>query len=320
MSSLFPSDKNEPDHKYNNNVSHRRKRQELSLVQQFYETVIRQGREMIRSHPQHDECLTPAERRVLGVRTYHNWTAGLTAGATTFVVLLGGLRWRSASKRLKEAVRMNNSGNGNTNALLTTKIKTANSKSYLNRRPSLQELEGTRRPATSKQSSTTILSTTTHQQQQQKTTYSGILSDDVVAQIQFMCVGAFAIVMSSIVARLAHRSDEFLQDLSQLPLQAGQSHLMHSLCPAVLTQYEELLLVKDCNNNDDDSSLTDDNKQVESSYSADALFRDPTTAELEHIQHLITNCRLRMEYERQHGGSQQHPLVVPESGVPVNKL
>jgi hypothetical protein len=250
---------------------------EASLARELLFTLLEQGR-AFRAGSSSSEAgskrrtteLTETESRIFGVRTYLNWTVGSLAGLGTFVVLFGGLRWNASRRALKYA--------------------TAPARQMS--RPQQHHFHGLEGGISKKSS--------IYQNQPSSVTLNSVLSDDVIAQIQFMCIGALSIVLSSVVARLAYNEEQFIRDLGDLPLQPGQSQLCYAVCPAVAEKLEAKL---DTNN--------------ETAVDMQSLVNDPITVELESMMRFISNCKTRMDYERKHGGIPENPVNVPEPGVPL---
>ncbi|GKY99068.1 hypothetical protein MPSEU_000862500 [Mayamaea pseudoterrestris] len=271
-----------------------RRKAEFSLAGELLRTVLEQGRAFQAAASSSDEQnanaastsdsprrrshnkflmgrpdVTATEIRVFGVRTYHNWTAGALAGLGTFVVLFGGLRWNASRRALKT---------------ITAPIKRQEQQI-------VHEFEGSKFKTKG----------TISQNQSPPLTIETVLSDDVMAQIQFMIVGGFSIVVSSVVARLASDRKQFMRDLGELPLQPGKSRFCYAMCPAVIDKLESKL-------GSEEETGVDANVQT--------LVSDPVTLELESMLRLVSNCRTRMDYEREHGGTPENPVDVPEPGVP----
>lgn len=287
-----------------------RRQAEMAVVRSFTSTVLEHGRSIMqqrKSELQHTQGapgstgllsgrhstaidFTEEERPVFHKQSYYGWTQGILAGGGTFVVLFGGLRWLAARRK----------------------------RFHLPPKPhqSLAELDGSRR--------TSSVSTIPAQQSSD----SMALSDDVMAQLQFMCIGAFSVVLTTVVANLYADQPRFFRELSQVPLQPGKSVLCHQMCPDLIAQLERLrqrsMLDAEFmrrHGRPGPPSLVAGAEQ----YTVEELLDDPATEELESILHLVQNCEQRLAYQKELRGSaaaadEEEIVEVPPPGVAANYL
>ena len=184
-------------------------------------------------------------------------------------------------------------------------------------------------------------------------------SDDVMLQLQFMCVGAMSLVVGTLVAQACTDQGRLFRQVERVPLLPGRSALCHRMCPELLEQRRNLLRhnswerliygpresteegeVSEDVNSHQASISSPDSMRVQSipppesyvpDYTPADLLKDPETQELESIAHLLQNCRARIRYEAQlrdadsldrggRDGDDESIVTIPPPGVPPSAI
>ena len=179
----------------------------LSVVERHYRKIINQmklQRDIDPKSTTSTTSLTKTERSVFNRYSYHNWSAGITAGLLTFGVL-NGITYLRTRRR--------------TNFKLPPPP-----------RPSYKDLDGGSKAKKTKP----IL------QQQEAPSEPMAVSDDTMSQLQFMVYGAISLFVMTFTA--ANKADQprYFRDLSTLPLQPGRSVLCQQMCPEIIQKMKVL--------------------------------------------------------------------------------
>lgn len=340
--------------------SRRRHRAEMYLAHFFLETVTRNGREIVscrRSDPvragredtAHDggaasmsrfadgevssmpaalsppataksvsNDLTEDEQEIFRRTAYYGWTEGAAAGLATFGVLFGGLRWAAARRA------GGGGGLGRTRDQLAMMPPPP--------RRGYQQLDGIaarRRPALA--ASVPYAPTPSVSSSSSSATSSSApllgASDDVMVQLQFMCIGAMSLVVGTLVAQNFTDRERLFRQVERVPLLPGRSVLCHRMCPDLMKQHrdllghnswEQLIYGRGEASTDEGETFEGASSRVSSSdrrrpatrfipppgsyvpdYTPADLLKDPETPELESIVHLLQNCQARIRYGSQ---------------------
>jgi len=149
-----------------------------------------------------NKLLTEKEVAVFNRYTYHNWSAGITAGLLTFGILNGvsylRMRRRTGYKLPPPP------------------------------RPSYKDLD---RGGKAKKTKPIL---------QQEEAEPMAVSDDTMSQLQFMVYGAISLFIMTFTASRKADQPRFFRDLSTLPLQPGKSILCNQMCPESIQKLQSL--------------------------------------------------------------------------------
>lgn len=355
--------------------SRRRQRAEVYLARFFLDTAMKHGREIVNQKRDQlrverdtagassrftaggvlnpaaiqapesvTNALTEDEQEVFRRTAYYGWMEGTGAGLATFLVLFGGLRWAAARR-----------GGGGGLARTTAQLAMMPPPP----RPGYQQLDGisARRSTLSR-----ATSATTAPASASSPTPTSLLgaSDDVMMQLQFMCIGAMSLVVGNLVAQACTDQERLFRQVERVPLLPGRSVLCHRMCPDMIEQHRSLLrhnswerLIYGRGESPEEGETPEDASSRQHAsvssrgsmraqsmipppesympdYTPGDLLKDPETQELESIVHLLQNCQARIRYESQLreedgtdsgvGDDAEAIVTIPPPGVPPSTI
>ena len=217
---------------------------EKAIVRYFTNTILHHGRAIVDYSKQQQAQdtttndtsvssrmvdLTDQERQVFRRHNYYGWSQGLAVGGITFALLLGV--FRGGPRQVKRALQSSLMGSSSSSSKRTNHNQTPSSHRF-------QALDG--RP---------LRSNNNHHHHHHSSsgvppppsTSSSFLDSETIFLVQFMTCGAIGCVMTTVLAgSIFYHTQQWYQDLSQLPMQQGTSYFCHTTCPQLQKDYQQL--------------------------------------------------------------------------------
>jgi len=189
--------------------------------------------------------LTEPEDAVFNKYRYLGYGPGITAAFVTVGGLFGGLRYAAYRRFLRHRV-LPGSVESHVRSAAQRKHYAALDSGPAAAAPSVGG-GGANKTRTKKAAAAATASAqqkkqaTSSQPQQPKLGFQIMDSADLWTQMQLLLSGAVALLVGSVTANATFDTTAFFHDVSQLPLQPGQSPLCERLCPAIVEQRRKLL-------------------------------------------------------------------------------